>query len=98
MKDVKISPQAVSKIDTLDQLLQNSYQMIHLMVLAMDKDQCLDLQTQLKVRIEYVYRRINSPGIRTKDLQIIMSGIKKLEVVYGYIFDRLNDTEMMKVR
>lgn len=36
--------------------------------------------------------------VRPKDFNALMGGIKKLEVLYGYFYDKLNDTTYAEVR
>ena len=101
MRSTTISPAAVAKIDTLDKLLQHSYQMSKRLVKAMELEQCKKLCAELKARIEHVYKQVGGygdGGVGPKDFNALMGGLKKLEIVYGYFFDRINTTEFMEVR
>ena len=98
MKQTTISPVAVAKIETLDQLLQHTYQMTKRLIDAMEFEQCKNLFTDLQRRIEHIYIKVNMPGVRPNDFSALMSGLKKLEVIYGYFFDRMNSTTFMEVR
>lgn len=37
------------------------------------------------------------PTVSEREYHIMMKGIKKLEIIYGYITDRLNETSFMDV-
>lgn len=69
------------------------YQMIKPMTAAMTKEKAEDFLLQTEEAIVTLNRRLSEAAISVAESQRIFSGIKKLEIIYGYLFDKVKGTD-----
>jgi hypothetical protein len=87
---------------TLEQVIRLPYQTSQKYIREMEDEKAEVLFKELDTHIKYMYTRINGgegkATLRIKEHMALMSGVKKLEVLYGYFYDKLNNTELSLLR
>ena len=83
---------------TFNELIKLPYQTIQRSVKDLEEETAVEYMQNLKHHLESMYIKLNSPGMSVKEFQALMSGIKKLEVIYCYLYDQINQTNFQEVR
>ena len=90
----------------LKELIKLSYQGAKKKIKKLEVEEGATLNEALESHLSYMYTSLSAYGegsfkdvvITDREYHIIMKGIKKLEIINGYLLDKLHETSYMEVR